>query len=214
MRLATIEDAGKLAVPFTSGILIGIGETRAERIEALLALRDLHDRYGHIQEIIIQNFRAKPATRWPTAPEPSLDEHLWTIAVARLLFGPEMNIQAPPNLQAGSLGKLIGAGINDWGGVSPVTPDHVNPEAPWPELVALEQQTAEAGKQLVQRLAVYPAYALDAATLARHRSSRPKALGTIDADRAGARRDLDARVRHRRHAGGAFARRSRGAGGR
>jgi FO synthase len=160
-RLQTIEDAGKLAVPFTSGILIGIGETRAERIEALLALRDLHDRYGHIQEIIIQNFRAKPGTRMATAVEPSLDEHLWTIAVARLLFGPAMNIQAPPNLRSGSLGRLIAAGINDWGGVSPVTPDHVNPEAPWPELVALEQQTAEAGKQLVQRLAIYPAYARD-----------------------------------------------------
>ena len=132
VRLATIEEAGRQAVPFTSGILIGIGETRAERIEALLALRDLHDRYGHIQEIIIQNFRAKPQTKMATAPEPSLDEHLWTIAVARILFGPEMNIQAPPNLQAGSLDKLIGAGINDWGGVSPVTPDHVNPEAPWP----------------------------------------------------------------------------------
>jgi FO synthase len=158
-RLRTIEDAGKLAVPFTSGILIGIGETRAERIEALLALRDLHERYGHIQEIIIQNFRAKPGTRMALAAEPSLDEHLWTIAVARLLFGPAMNIQAPPNLRSGSLGHLIAAGINDWGGVSPVTPDHVNPEAPWPELVALEQQTAEAGKQLVERLAIYPAYA-------------------------------------------------------
>ena len=161
VRLRTIEDAGKLAVPFTSGILIGIGETRAERIEALLALRDLHDRYGHLQEIIIQNFRAKPGTRMASADEPSLDEHLWTIAVARLLFGPAMNIQAPPNLRSGSLGRLIAAGINDWGGVSPVTPDHVNPEAPWPELVALEQQTAEAGKQLVQRLAIYPAYARD-----------------------------------------------------
>ncbi len=161
LRLRTIEDAGKLAVPFTSGILIGIGETRTERIEALLALRDLNDRYGHLQEIIIQNFRAKPDTRMASAAEPSLDEHLWTIAVARLLFGPAMNIQAPPNLRSGSLGQLVAAGINDWGGVSPVTPDHVNPEAPWPELVALEQQTAEAGKQLVQRLAIYPAYARD-----------------------------------------------------
>ncbi|MFM9850895.1 MAG: 5-amino-6-(D-ribitylamino)uracil--L-tyrosine 4-hydroxyphenyl transferase CofH [Hyphomicrobiaceae bacterium] len=158
-RLRTIEDAGKLAVPFTSGILIGIGETRAERIEALLALRDLHEQFGHLQEIIIQNFRAKPGTRMASADEPSLDEHLWTISVARLLFGPAMNIQAPPNLRSGSLSHLIAAGINDWGGVSPVTPDHVNPEAPWPGLVALEQQTAEAGKQLVQRLAIYPAYA-------------------------------------------------------
>ncbi len=116
-----------------------------------------------------------------TAPEPSLGEHVWTIAVARILFGPEMNIQAPPNLQAGSLDKLIGAGINDWGGVSPVTPDHVNPEAPWPELVALEKHTAEAGKQLVQRLAVYPSYALDAARWIAPKLA-PKVLSTIDAD--------------------------------
>jgi FO synthase len=180
VRLATIEEAGRQAVPFTSGILIGIGETRPERIEALLALRDLHDRYGHIQEIIIQNFRAKPATKMAAAPEPSLDEHLWTIAVARILFGPQMNIQAPPNLQAGALDKLIGAGINDWGGVSPVTPDHVNPEAPWPELVALEKQTAEAGKQLVQRLAVYPSYALESARWIAPKLA-PKVLSTIDA---------------------------------
>ncbi len=160
IRLETIEEAGRQAVPFTSGILIGIGETRDERIDALLRLRDLHDRYGHLQEIIIQNFRAKPGTRMATAAEPSLEEHLWTIAVARILFGPDMNIQAPPNLQAASLENLVAAGINDWGGVSPVTPDHVNPEAPWPELVALEERTAQAGKRLVQRLAVYPAYAL------------------------------------------------------
>ena len=174
LRLRTIEEAGKQAVPFTSGILIGIGETRAERIEALLALRDLNDRYGHLQEIIIQNFRAKPGTRMASADEPSLDEHLWTIAVARLLFGPAMNIQAPPNLRSGSLSRLIAAGINDWGGVSPVTPDHVNPEAPWPELVALEQQTAEAGKQLVQRLAIYPAYARDPDRWVGHPPNTPR----------------------------------------
>ena len=133
-RLATIRLAGEAGVPFTSGILIGIGETRAERIEALLALRELHDRYGHIQEIIVQNFRPKSGTRMAEAPAPSLAEHLWTIAVARLLFEPAMNIQAPPNLSPGSLRSLIDAGINDWGGVSPVTPDHVNPEAPWPQL--------------------------------------------------------------------------------
>ena len=145
-------------VPFTSGILIGIGETRRERIEALLALRDLHERYGHLQEIIIQNFRAKPGTRMAQHPEPSLDEHLWTIAVARILFGAAMNIQAPPNLSAGALPRLIAAGINDWGGVSPVTPDHVNPERPWPALDRLAAATAEAGKVLVERLAVYPDY--------------------------------------------------------
>ena len=128
VRLATIVAAGEAAVPFTSGLLIGIGETRAERIAALLALRDLHQRYGHIQEIIIQNFCAKPGTRMARAPEPSFDDHLWTIAVARIVFGPRMTIQAPPNLSAGALPRLIAAGVNDWGGVSPVTPDHVNPE--------------------------------------------------------------------------------------
>ncbi|MCG8560185.1 MAG: 7,8-didemethyl-8-hydroxy-5-deazariboflavin synthase CofG, partial [Hyphomicrobiales bacterium] len=130
VRLATIGAAGAVGVPFTSGILIGIGETRRERIEALLALRDLHDRHGHIQEIIVQNFRAKPGTRMAGAPEPGLEDHVWTIAAARLLFGPEINIQAPPNLRPQALEALLGAGLNDWGGVSPVTPDHVNPEAP------------------------------------------------------------------------------------
>lgn len=161
VRLATIEAAGELAIPFTSGILIGIGETRKERIEALLALRDTHDRHGHIQEIIIQNFRAKPDTKMSAAPEPTLDDHLWTIAVARILFGANMNIQAPPNLQAGGLDQLVAAGINDWGGVSPVTPDHVNPEAPWPHLTDLANKTRKTGKYLVERLAIYPQYALD-----------------------------------------------------
>ena len=156
-RLETMRAAGEAAVPFTSGILIGIGETRRERIESLLALRDLHERYGHLQEIIIQNFRAKPETRMAQAPEPDLDDHLWTIAVARLIFGPEMNIQAPPNLNPDGLAQMIGAGINDWGGVSPVTPDHVNPEAPWPSLDRLAERTAAAGKLLVERLAIYPA---------------------------------------------------------
>ncbi len=158
-RLNTIRRAGERAVPFTSGILIGIGETRAERIEALLALRDLNDAHGHIQEIIIQNFRPKPGTRMARAEAPPLDDHLWTIAVARLLFEPEMNIQAPPNLSPGELAALIGAGINDCGGVSPVTPDYVNPEAPWPHLRALAEAASEAGKTLTERLAIYPAYA-------------------------------------------------------
>ena len=160
-RLETIRIAGELEVPFTSGLLIGIGETSADRIDALLALRDLRDRYGHIQEIIIQNFRAKPGTRMATAPEPDLDELLWTIAVARLIFGPEMNIQAPPNLSPGALQQIIAAGINDWGGVSPVTPDYVNPEAAWPHLDALEKETAGSDKVLTQRLAIYPAYAVN-----------------------------------------------------
>ncbi len=162
LRLATIAAAGAASVPFTSGLLIGIGETRAERIDALLELRALNDRDGHLQEIIIQNFRAKPGTRMADFPEPDLAEHLWTIAVARILFGPAMNIQAPPNLSAGALPQLIAAGINDWGGVSPVTPDHVNPERPWPSLDALAEETAKAGKTLVERLAIYPAFALDA----------------------------------------------------
>jgi FO synthase len=160
-RLETIALAGQARVPFTSGILIGIGETRLERIESLLALRRLHEEYGHIQEIIVQNFRAKPGTRMARAPEPDLDDLLWTIAVARLLFGPTMSIQAPPNLSPGVLPQLIAAGINDWGGVSPVTPDHVNPEAPWPHLDLLASETAAAGKFLEQRLTVYPAYAQD-----------------------------------------------------
>lgn len=157
-RLATLEAAGRANVPFTTGLLIGIGETRAERIEALLAIRDSHARHGHVQEVIIQNFRAKAGTKMETAPEPSLEEHLWTVAVARLVLGPSMSIQAPPNLQPEGLQALIEAGINDWGGVSPVTPDHVNPEAPWPALSALGVATARAGKVLSPRLAVYPAY--------------------------------------------------------
>jgi len=160
-RLDCIAAAGEMAVPFTSGILIGIGETRRERIEALLALRELHERYGHIQEIIIQNFRAKPDTRMEAAPEPDEAEHLWTIAVARLIFGPAMNIQAPPNLMPDAIETMVAAGINDWGGVSPVTPDHVNPEAPWPALDLLAKRTADAGKLLLERLAIHPSYAQD-----------------------------------------------------
>ncbi|MEY3713780.1 MAG: hypothetical protein RL321_1400, partial [Pseudomonadota bacterium] len=160
-RLETIEAAGELSIPFTSGLLIGIGETRAERIDTLLALRASHQRHGHLQEIIVQNFRAKPGTRMADAPEPSLEDLQWTIAVARLIFGKTMSIQAPPNLSPGVLQALVAAGVNDWGGVSPVTPDHVNPEAPWPTLPALERQTAEAGRWLVQRLPITPAYALE-----------------------------------------------------
>ncbi len=162
-RIETIRLAGTLDIPFTTGILIGIGETRRERVESLLALRDLDDRYGHIQEIIVQNFRAKPDTRMSDAPEPPLEELLWTVAVARIMFGPHMNIQAPPNLSPTALGRLVAAGINDWGGVSPVTPDYVNPEAPWPHLEALERETSRAGKLLTERLAIYPAYASEEA---------------------------------------------------
>ncbi|MGE8942310.1 5-amino-6-(D-ribitylamino)uracil--L-tyrosine 4-hydroxyphenyl transferase CofH [Leptospira interrogans] len=157
-RLATIDAAGRAGVPFTTGILIGIGETRLERIEALLAIRGLSDRHGHIQEIIIQNFRAKPGTRMEHAPEPSLAEQIWTIAVARIILGAKANIQSPPNLRPEGLARLVRAGINDWGGVSPVTPDHVNPEAPWPHLRDLESATERAGRVLVERLAIYPEF--------------------------------------------------------
>ena len=160
-RLETLRLAGEAAVPFTSGLLIGIGETRRERVESLLALRRLHDEHGHIQEVIIQNFRAKPETKMAAALEPDLEELLWTIAVARILFGPEMSIQAPPNLSPGVLTRIVDAGINDWGGVSPLTPDFVNPEAPWPHLDHLARETEEAGKLLVERLTVYPRYALE-----------------------------------------------------
>ena len=162
-RLETIRLAGELSIPFTSGILIGIGETREERLDALLALRELHLRYGHLQEIIIQNFRAKPGTLMAASAEPDLQDLAWTVALARHVFGSTMNIQVPPNLSAGEYPRLIEAGINDWGGVSPVTPDHVNPEAKWPQIEALRARTAKEGKILVERLASYPAYCQEAA---------------------------------------------------
>ncbi|HET9714888.1 MAG TPA: 5-amino-6-(D-ribitylamino)uracil--L-tyrosine 4-hydroxyphenyl transferase CofH [Pseudolabrys sp.] len=180
-RLATIRAAGEQRVPFTTGILIGIGETRRERIEALLALRDLHNTYGHIQEIIIQNFCPKPGTRMAHAPAPSLEEHLWTIAVARLIFPGSMNIQAPPNLSPRSVSRLVEAGINDWGGVSPVTPDHVNPEAPWPHLRVLQRAAMVAGKRLVDRLAIYPSYA-SRSEIWVDSALRPALLQRIDAE--------------------------------
>jgi FO synthase len=161
VRLETLEALGRQAVPTTTGLLIGIGETRAETIDALLAIRSVHERHGHIQEVIIQNFRAKPGTRMVDAPEPPLEEHLWAIATARLIMPPEVRIQAPPNLRPGVLAQLLRAGVDDWGGVSPVTPDHVNPEAPWPELVRLERETAAAGRRLVERLAIGPDHARD-----------------------------------------------------
>ena len=164
VRLKTLADAGQAKVPFTSGILIGIGETRRERVESLLAIRRVHERYGHIQEIIVQNFRAKPGTKMRSAPEPDLDELLWTIAMARIVFGPGMSVQAPPNLSPGVLGQIVAAGINDWGGVSPLTPDFVNPEAPWPHLDELARATAGAGKELHERLTIYPRFALAADT--------------------------------------------------
>ncbi|HZU39920.1 MAG TPA: bifunctional FO biosynthesis protein CofGH [Solirubrobacteraceae bacterium] len=155
VRVEALAAAGEAHVPFTTGILIGIGETRAERLEALLAIRALHERYGHIQEVIVQNFRAKPGTKMAGAPEPSLEDHLWTLAAARVLLGPDMHIQAPPNLTEDFV-RLLDAGIDDWGGVSPVTIDHVNPEAPWPEIARLRAETRARGFELAARLPVYP----------------------------------------------------------
>jgi FO synthase len=158
-RLETLRLAGELRIPFTTGLLVGIGETRDERLDALLAIRDLHERYGHVQEVILQNFRAKPGTRMANATEPPLSELVWTIAMARIVLGPSMHLQAPPNLSPDGLEALVAAGLDDWGGVSPVTIDHVNPEAPWPEIERLRTRTAAAGKTLAERLAIYPEYA-------------------------------------------------------
>jgi len=155
-RLETLAAAGEERVPFTTGILIGIGESRTERIDALLAIRELAERFGHVQEVIVQNFRAKPGTRMAAASEPPLEELLWTIAVARILLGPRAHLQAPPNLSYDEFPRLLDAGIDDWGGVSPVTIDHVNPEAPWPELDRLRRATESRGLELAPRLPVYP----------------------------------------------------------
>jgi FO synthase len=158
-RLRTIARAGALSIPFTTGILIGIGETHAERVDSLLAIRQLHERYGHIQEVIVQNFRAKPTIPMHGWPDPGPEDLLRTVAVARLLLGPGMNIQAPPNLSAEGYDRLPAAGLNDWGGISPLTPDHINPERPWPGLAELRRRTESAGHELRERLAVYPEYA-------------------------------------------------------
>lgn len=156
-RLAVIGDAGKLGIPFTTGILIGIGETISDRVDSLFAIRELHDHYGHIQEVIIQNFRVKPNIPMSAWPEPTEGDMLRTTAVARLILR-DINIQAPPNLSAPDYPRLLDAGINDWGGISPLTPDFINPEAPWPHLRDLESQTRERGFTLCQRLPVYPEF--------------------------------------------------------
>lgn len=157
LRLAMIAAAGELGIPFTTGILLGIGETREERVDSLLAIRGLHRRFGHIQEVIVQAFRAKPGTRMAGQPEPDDRDLAQTVAVARLLLG-EMNVQAPPNLSPQGHRMLLEAGINDWGGISPVTQDYINPEAPWPHLERLAQTCSEAGFELAERLAVYPEF--------------------------------------------------------
>ena len=158
VRLKTIEEAGRLSIAFTTGILIGIGETAEDRIDSLFAIRDLHERYGHIQEVIVQPFRAKADTRMALALEPSTEGLLRTLAIARLIFGGSMNIQSPPNLLSDDYPILLTAGINDWGGISPVTKDFINPEAEWPQISLLGERTATAGFQLRERLAIYPEF--------------------------------------------------------
>jgi FO synthase len=158
VRLEAIDAAGRAGVPFTSGILIGIGETRLERVAALVALKDAHERHGHLQEVIVQNFRAKPDTRMRGSEHAAFDDLLWTAAAARVILGAEANIQVPPNLSEARFPELLDAGINDWGGISPVTDDYVNPEHAWPSIAALEAATCAAGLVPVERLAIYPAY--------------------------------------------------------
>ena len=158
LRLRTMEDAGRLKIPFTTGILIGIGETMAERVESLAAIRELHRRYAHIQEVIVQNFRAKPGTRMAGHADAELEDMLRTLAVARLMLPAEINLQAPPNLSYSDFPRLLEAGINDWGGISPVTLDFINPEAAWPQLPVLAEATRAAGLELRERLAIYPEF--------------------------------------------------------
>jgi len=159
LRLDTMRYAGELNVPFTTGILIGIGETWEERVDSLFAIKEVHEETGCVQEVIVQNFRVKEDIPMRHQDEPSVYEMLRTIATARLILGPAMNIQAPPNLTPDAYGQYLLAGINDWGGVSPVTKDHINPEAPWPKIVELRQITEEAGFELRERLAIYPEFA-------------------------------------------------------
>ena len=179
-RLKTIALAGKLGIPFTTGILIGIGESPRERVDALVAIRDVHERWGHIQEVIVQNFRAKPRIPMRDAAEPTLEDLLRTIAVARLVLGPDVNIQAPPNLTPDVYPRLLAAGLNDWGGISPLTPDHINPEKPWPGLRALRAATESEGYRFRERLAIYPEYAARAEFL--DERLRPRVAALVDAD--------------------------------
>jgi FO synthase len=161
LRIKMIDDAGALRIPFTTGILLGIGETPAERALSLTAIRDTHERHGHIQEVIIQNFRAKPEIAMADAPEPDAYDMARAIATARLVLGPAMNVQAPPNLSPRQIELFLSAGINDWGGISPLSKDYVNPEAPWPHIDRLGEQCARAGFRLAERLAIYPEYIND-----------------------------------------------------
>ena len=209
-RLETMRLAGELAIPFTSGILIGIGETREERIEALLALRSVAEEHGHLREVIVQNFRAKPGTRMADHPDATMEEHLWSIAVARIVLGPDVHVQAPPNLAYDDFPLLLDAGIDDWGGVSPVTADHVNPEAPWPEVERLREACRSRGLELAPRLPLYPEHVMELdrwADPAGGRRPRARARGPLGTGGAGRRA---VRHRARRRAGWARRRRARG----
>ena len=176
-----IDEAGELRIPFTTGILLGIGETPGERAQSLIAIRDAHERYGHIQEVIIQNFRAKPEIAMANAPEPDAMDMARAIATARLVLGATINVQAPPNLSPNQIELFLDAGINDWGGISPLSPDYVNPESAWPQIERLGERCARAGFRLSERLAIYPEYIddiwLDAAIAPRVREMRDRTAG-------------------------------------
>src|SRR5690348_10135242 len=180
LRLRTIEEAGKLSMAFTTGILIGIGETFEERIDSLFAIRALQEKYGHIQEVIVQNFRAKPDISMAHHPEPSMEDMLRTIAIARLILGPHMNVQAPPNLSYADFPRLLDAGINDWGGISPVTKDFINPEAAWPQIATLRAETEARGFTLRERLALYPEFVMSGNFLSARVRERAHRLADAD----------------------------------
>jgi 7,8-didemethyl-8-hydroxy-5-deazariboflavin synthase CofG subunit len=180
LRLRTIEEAGKISIAFTTGILIGIGETFEERVDSLFAIRALHEKYGHIQEVIVQNFRAKPDIPMADHPEPSMEELLRTIAIARLILGPHVNVQAPPNLSYADFPRLLEAGINDWGGISPVTKDFINPEAAWPQIAKLRAETEARGFTLRERLALYPEFMLSGDFLSARVRERAHHLADAD----------------------------------
>jgi FO synthase len=186
LRLRTVEEAGKLAMAFTTGILIGIGETMEERIDSLLAIHALQEKYGHIQEVIVQNFRAKPEIPMAEHPEPPLEDMLRTLAIARLILGPKMNVQAPPNLSYADFPRLLEAGINDWGGISPVTKDFINPEAAWPEISKLRDETEARGFSLRERLAIYPEFVAREEFLSEPLLKRVQALAAEDGFARGA----------------------------
>jgi FO synthase len=180
LRLRTIEEAGKLSMAFTTGILIGIGETFEERVDSLFAIRAMHEQYGHIQEVIVQNFRAKPDIPMAHHPEPAMDDMLRTIAIARLILGPHMNLQAPPNLSYADFPRLLDAGINDWGGISPVTKDFINPEAAWPQIAKLRSETEGRGFNLRERLALYPEFLTSGSFLSTRVHERARQLASAD----------------------------------